>query len=403
MRAPSTSRNAAFRQAPLFSLFLVLIGCLLLMVPGCSPEKKTEGKSGQKKRGSVPVTIEASQTKTLPVEIGATGYVEAFASVEIRSQVTGNLKSIHFKEGDEVKAGQLLFTIDPRPFAANLARMEAELTKDKAELENAHRAGERYALAAQKGYVSAEQADQAATKVATLSATVKGDQAAVDAARLELDYCTIRAPLAGRTGEIRTDQGNLIKANGDSPMVTINQMQPILTTFTVPGQHLLDINKFQAAGTLKVLATIKDAGTETLTGALSFIDNTVDPATGVIRLKASFANTDRALWPGRLVDVRIQLTALPDCVVVPSQAVQIGQQGPYVYVVKADQTVEYRPVIPGMLYLGETVIKTGLQAGERVVTDGQMQLTDGIKVEERKGLPPAKGGESGDNSARGSR
>jgi len=409
MSSPATFRSPVSRYFPVFSLLLVLIGCTMLMVPGCSSEKKNEGKSGQKKKSAVPVAIEASQAKTLPVELGAIGHVEAFASVEIRSQVTGTLRSVHFKEGDEVKTGQLLFTLDPRPFAANLARMEAELAKNKAELENAHRAGGRYAQAAQKGYVSAEQADQAATKVATLSATIKGDQAAVDAARLELDYCTIRAPLAGRTGEIRTDQGNLIKANADNPMVTINQMQPILITFTVPGQHLPDINKYQTAGTLKVLAAIKDHGAETLAGALSFIDNTVDPATGVIRLKASFANTDQALWPGRLADVRIRLTTLPDCVVVPSQAVQIGQQGPYVYVVKADQTVEYRPVTPDMLHQGETVIKTGLQAGERVVIDGQMQLTDGIKVEERQGLPPGKAeasgkeAESGANNARGSR
>jgi len=405
--APS-SRGPASRPYCILFLLLVLISCALLLLPGCSSDKKNEGpKGGQKKKAAVPVTIATSQQKTLPVEIDATGHVEAFASVEVRSQVTGTLKSVHFKEGDEVKAGALLFTIDARPFAANLAKMEAALARDKAELENARRAGERYALAAQKGYVSAEQADQAATKVATLIATVQGDQAAVEAARLELDYCTIRSPLAGHTGEIRTDQGNLIKANADTPMVIINQMQPILTTFTVPGQQLQAINTYQAAGTLKVLAVAKNTGGKRLTGSLSFIDNTVDPTTGVIRLKASFANTDKALWPGRLVDVRIQLATRPDCVVVPSQAVQIGQKEPYVYVVKEEQRVEYRGVTPGMRYQGETVIEAGLQAGERVVTDGQLQLADGVKVEERKNTPLAKaeddpqGIKSGDSKARG--
>jgi multidrug efflux system membrane fusion protein len=216
----------------------------------------------------------------------------------------------------------------------------------------------------------------------------------VDNARLELDYCTIRSPFAGRTGEVKDDQGNLIKANGDTPMVTINQIRPVLAAFTVPGQHLHDINRYRAAGTLKVRITDK-VGSEALTGALAFIDNTVDPTTGVIRLKASFANAEKTLWPGQLIDVRMELTTRQDCIVVPSQAVQTGQKGPYVYVTREDQTVEYRPVIPGMLYNGETVIEAGLQADERVVIDGQMQLADGVKVEERGSQASGKTGEKG--------
>ncbi len=395
MSAP-TSRNPLYRSFYTFPThrYLILLCCILLL-PGCSSNANGDGKKGQKKRSTIPVTIETSQNKTLPVEIGATGYVESFSTVVVQSQVTGILKSVHFKEGDEVKAGELLFTIDPRPFAANLAKAEALLAKDKAELDNAHREGERYALAVKKGFVSAEQADQAVTKVATLTATVKADQAAVDAARLELDNCSIRSPFNGRTGEVKTDPGNLIKANTDSPMVTIKQIKPVLAAFTIPGQHLADISKYRAAGTLKVLVPEKNAKGELLTGSLSFIDNTVDPTTGVIRLKATFANADKTLWPGQMIDVRIQLTSRPDCIVIPSQALQTGQKGPYLYVVKDDQTVEYRQVTPGMLSNGDTVIDAGLQAGERVVTDGQMQLADGVKVEERKGSTQNKTGDNG--------
>ena len=409
MSAP-TSPNLLSRSFYTFPThqFLILLCCILLL-PGCSSNANGDGKKGQKKRSTIPVTIETSQKKTLPVEIGATGYVESFSTVVIQSQVTGILKSVHFKEGDEVKAGELLFTIDPRPFAANLAKAEALLAKDKAELDNAHREGERYALAVKKGFVSAEQADQAVTKVATLTASVKADQAAVDAARLELDNCSIRSPLTGRTGEIKTDPGNLIKANADSPMVTIKQIKPVLAAFTIPGQHLADISKYRASGTLKVLVPDKNVKGELLTGSLSFIDNTVDPTTGVIRLKATFANAEKTLWPGQMIDVRMQLTSRPDCIIVPSQALQTGQKGPYLYVVKDDQTVEYRPVTPGMISNGDTVIDAGLQAGERVVTDGQMQLADGVKVEERKGSPHSKTGdngttvESGPSSTRGKR
>lgn len=372
------------------SRFLLLLGCALILLSGCSNAKGSEGKNGQKKKSGIPVAIEVSRKKTLPLEIGATGHVEAFATVGVRSQVTGTLKTVHFKEGDEVKAGEVLFTIDPRPFAANLAKAEAMLARDKADLENARREGERYAVAAKKGLASAEQADQAATRIATLTATVKANQAAVDAAQLELDYCTIRAPFAGRTGEVKDDQGNLIKANGDTPMVTINQIRPVLAAFTVPGQHLRAINQYRAAGTLKVRMADKAAVAIPLTGTLSFIDNTVDPTTGAIRLKATFANTEKTLWPGQLIDVRLELTTRPDCIVVPSQAVQVGQKGPYLYVVKDDQTVEYRPVTPGMLVNGETVIEAGLQADERVVIDGQMQLADGVKIEERTSRAPAK-------------
>jgi multidrug efflux system membrane fusion protein len=396
--APVCRRPAAAPSIP-----LRLTACLFvaLLLAGCSKER--DPGAGQKKRAAIPVTVADSVKKTLPLELAATGHVEASSTVDIRSQVTGTLKTVHFREGDSVKAGALLFTIDPRPFAANLAKAEADLAKDRASLDNARRESGRYSQAAQKGYVSQEQADQAATQVATLVATVKADEAAVDSARLELEYCSIRAPFTGRTGELLIHQGNLITENAATPMITLKRVEPILAAFTVPGQHLQDIARYQATGSLKVLATLqKQADSPALAGQLAFIDNTVDPTTGMLRLKASFANENGRLWPGQLVEVRLELTKLPDCIVVPSQAVQVGQQGSYVYVVKDDQTVGYRPVTAGMLYQGETVVESGLAAGERVVTDGQLQLADGVKIEVR--APNKEGGgqrpSSGDKDGR---
>ena len=368
--------NMLFRRL-LAGLFVILI------MTSCSQQTDSNDRKGGKQRAAVVVAVATSVRKTVPVIIRATGHVEASATVEIRSQVTGTLQSVHFQEGDEVKAGAILLTIDPRPFAANLAKAEAALARDKAELDNARKEADRYALAAGKGYVSIEQADQAATRVTTLSATVRADQAAVDAARLELEYCTIRAPFAGRTGELLLDQGNLIKANGETPLLTIKQTRPVLAAFTVPGQHLHDIIHYRSAGTLSVLAEAANGSVAPLVGQLVFIDNTVDPTTGVIRLKASFDDRQQLLWPGQLVDVRIHLTDRTDCLVIPSRAVQAGQEGPYVYVVAADKTARYRPVTPGMLHGGETVIDAGLAVGEQVVIDGQMQLAEGVKVVER--------------------
>ncbi|MCL2791215.1 MAG: efflux RND transporter periplasmic adaptor subunit [Desulfobulbus sp.] len=367
------------------SLILGLVTCLLALpiLTGCSTDRSA--KSGQKRQVAIPVSVADSVKKTLPLELTAIGHVEASTTVNIRSQVTGTLKTVHFSEGDLVKTGALLFTIDPRPFAANLTKAEADLAKDKAGLDNARRELIRYSQAAPKGYVSQEQADQITTQVATLIATVKADEAAVDNAKLELEYCSIRAPFAGRTGELIIHQGNLITANADTPMVTLNRLQPILTTFTVPGHCLQDIIRYQTAGTLKVTAALqKSSGIPPFTGNLVFIDNTVEPSTGMLRLKAGFANDgEYQMWPGQLVDVRITLTELPDRIVVPSQAVQVGQQGFYVYVVKDGQTASYRPVTPGILYQGETVIESGLAEGECVVTDGQLQLADGTRIEVR--------------------
>ena len=355
---------------------------ILLLLTACSGDRNGSNKNKElRKQSEVPVITALATQKTVPVELTATGHVEAQATVEIRSQVTGTLKTVHFREGETVKAGELLFTVDTRPFAAALAKAEAALDKDRAELNNARREQDRYSKAAKKGLVSAEQADQATTRVATLNATIKEGQAAVDAARLELDYCLIRSPMEGRAGEIQSHQGNLVRANSDAPLVTIRRMRPLEVGFTVPSRNLSEIIAQQARGQLRVTAA--PPGVEPVPGTLNFIDNTVDPTTGVIRLKATFDGNGALLWPGQMVDVRLRITELPDRITIPAQAVQTGQEGTYLYVVKEDQVVTLRPVTVVLSVAGEAVIEGDLAEGERVVIDGQMQLFDGVRVQER--------------------
>ena len=366
--------------------FLLLILFILIAVSGCSQEKAAGKKEG-KKRAAIPVSTTVSTTRSVPVEIEATGHVEALNTVEIRSQVTGILQSVHFQEGQEIQEGKLLFTIDPRPYAADMAKAEALLAKDRADLENARRDQARYQPAAAKGLISQEQADQALTRVATLSAAIKADQAAVESARLAHGYCFIKAPFSGRVGALQSDRGNLIKANGDTPMVTINSIDPIQASFTVPSRYRKDIMTYQQKQSIHVLASPAPDQPPVM-GKLVFIDNSIDPTTGVIRLKAEFANNDAQLWPGQLIKVRLHLTNKEHALVVPSNAVQVGQQGTYVFVVTADNTAEYRLVDSGMRYQQYTVIEQGLKRGERVITDGQMLLENGTKVSEHT---PTKG------------
>ena len=360
----------------------LLLSCILCTLAACSESPDGKAKAGDHaKKRAVPVLIGTAERKTVPVELSATGTVEPFATVTIKSQITGTLQIIHFKEGDEVKKGDLLFTLDKRPFTATLHQAQGTLIRDQAELDNARKELQRYAEASQKGYVSTEQADQAKTRVATLSATIKADEAAVENSRLQLEYCTISSPINGHTGVLPVAVGDLIKANADSAMVTINQVQPVKVAFTVPGRYFSEITTYRQKKSLQVKIT--GPGGEATRGTFSFVDNSVDTATGTILLKADVANEDKTLWPGQFVDVRLQLTSRPNMTTVPSQAVQIGQDGAHLFVVKDDFTVEDRKVTVGQISDGETVVESGLNPGERVVTDGQLQLRDGITVEDR--------------------
>ena len=359
----------------------------------------------------VPVMVSDAVEKTLPVQLTAVGNAQAYTSVGIKSQVNGQIMEVRFKEGQDVKKDDLLFVIDPRPFEAALRQAEAalgqrqaevqqaqaNLERDQAQLANAKVQEGRYRDLVDRELIAREQYDQLRTNWAALEATVQADRAAVenakastraaqanvDSARLQVAYTAIRAPIDGRTGNLLVQNGNIIKANDDNPIVVINQVHPIYVSFAVPEQNLPDIKKYyRAAGELRVIARLPRQQETLATGDLSFVNNTVDMTTATIQLKATFANLDNALWPGQFLDVSLVLTSRT-AVVVPSQAIQPGQKGPYVFVVKPDMTVESRPVVPGTRLGAETVIEQGVRGAERIVTDGQLRLIPGAKIEIR--------------------
>jgi multidrug efflux system membrane fusion protein len=329
----------------------------------------------------VPILAGVAVEKTVPVELRAIGNVQPYATVAIKAQVTGELISVQLKEGQEVRKGDLLFTIDPRPFEAKLRQAEANVARDRAQLQNARKLAERYNSVAQKGYVSAEQFDQITANAAALEASVRAGEAAVESARLELKYCSIRSPLDGVAGVIKIDQGNIVKASDkDNVLVVINQVRPIYVSFSVPEQNLVSLRKYRASQKLEVTATVPGGEGRLPQGELTFLDNAVDSATGTIQLKATFANAEKVLWPGQFVNVLLRLTTLESAVVIPGEAVQTGQEGPYVYVVKPDLTVEYRKVVLGRPVENEIVVDQGVASGEKVVTDGQLRLAPEARV-----------------------
>jgi multidrug efflux system membrane fusion protein len=328
----------------------------------------------------VPVVAETADQQNVPLQIKAIGNVEAYNTVAIKSQINGEISEVFFREGQDVRQGRMLFRIDPRPFEAALQQAQSALVRDRAQAVNAQEDAKRYAALAGKGYVSVQEYDKARTNSNALDAVVQADEAAVENARLQLEYTAIMSPIDGRTGAIAVQKGNVIKAN-DVPLVTINQITPIYVTFSVPEQDLANIKKYQASGDLHVDVNIPQSGNKPIKGSLTFIDNKVNTTTGTIMLKATFANQDRVLWPGQFVDVVLTLTTERNRVVIPTQAVQTGQQGKYVYVIKDDLTAELRVVTPGRLYGDWTIIDKGIAAGEKVVTDGQLRITPGVKVE----------------------
>jgi len=354
---------------------LVLLLCLsaITSLSSCSKAKQPPPRV-------VPVVAETADRKNVPLQIKAIGNVEAYNTVAIKSQINGEISEVYFREGQDVKRGRMLFRIDPRPFESALRQAESALVRDRAQAANAQEDSKRYATLAGKGYVSVQEYDKARTNADALGAVVKADEAAVENARLQLEYTAIMSPIDGQTGAITIQKGNVVKAN-DVPLVTINQITPIYVTFSVPEQDLANIKRYQASGELHVEVSTPQGNKKPVKGALTFIDNKVNTTTGTIMLKATFANQDRALWPGQFVDVVLTLTTERDRVIVPTQAIQTGQQGQYVYVIKDDLTAELRVVTPGRLYDDWTVIDKGVAAGEMVVTDGQLRLVPGAKVE----------------------
>ncbi len=353
--------------APLLALSLVTV------IAGCSKDKQPPPRV-------VPVVTEIADRKSVPLQVKAIGNVEAYNTVAVKSQVNGEISQVYFREGQDVRQGKLLFRIDPRPFEAALRQAESSLARDRAQAKNAAVDAERYVTLAGKGFVSKQEFDSVRTNAEALQSVVQADEAAVENARLQLEYTAIMSPLDGQTGTITAQKGNVVKAN-DVPLVTINQITPIYTTFSIPEQSLADVKKYMSRGELKVDAIIPGDEARPVRGELTFVDNAVDRTTGTIKLKGTFGNADRRLWPGQFVDVVLTLSTEPDRVVIPSQAVQTGQQGQYVYVIKDDMTAELRIVTPGRLYGTGTVIDKGIAAGEKVVTDGQLRLVPGARVE----------------------
>jgi multidrug efflux system membrane fusion protein len=329
---------------------------------------------------AVPVRVGTVQQKAVPVQIRNIGTVQPFTAVSVKALVSGEILQVHFREGQDVRKGDLLFSIDPRPYQAALAQAEAALARDKAMWTNADTDVKRYEDLVKKDYVTRQQYDSVKANAEATEATVRADQAAVERARLDLSYCSIRSPIDGRTGSVMVQVGNVVKPN-DLTLVTINQVAPIYVSVAVPERDLAEIRRRQAEKRLIVTAEDATSGRSIARGDLTFIDNTVDRTTGTILLKATFENADHQLWPGEYVNAVVTLATEPKAVVAPAGAVQNGQQGSFVYVVKADNTVESRPVKPGRLIPDGTVIQDGLTPGERVVTDGQLRLKPGSKIE----------------------
>jgi len=356
------------RQAPLAALIVPLLAC-----------SRTAGpvKVSAASAAAIPVKVARVIQRAAPVQIRAIGNVAPYRTVSVRCEVGGQLQRVGFSEGDDVHKGDVLFVIDPRPFEAALHLAQANLEKDKAQVRQAELDLHRNQRLFEKGVIPRQQYDQFQTNFDALTAAVASDQAAIETARLQLNYTTVHSPIDGRTGSLLIHLGNLVKAN-DTVLVVINQVQPIFVNFAVPAQYLPDIKKYMSGG-LRVDARPKEGG-RTDSGRLTFVDNAVDQTTGTIMLKGTFQNEARTLWPGEFVEAVLHLTTQANALLVPSQAVQNGQAGQYVFVVKPDFTVESRVVAIGRTIDQQSVISSGLASGETVVTDGQLSLTPGAKV-----------------------
>jgi multidrug efflux system membrane fusion protein len=409
---------------------LAPILCLIasIAVTGCSngTAAGTTGGGGRGRGrggegGAVPVVTAKVTQRDVPVEIAAIGNVEAYTTISVRSQITGQLQQAFFREGDTVKKGSELFSIDPRPFQAalqqaqaNLIRdqallnqSEAQLSRDAANAEYSQVTAERQESLVGRGIISKDVGQQARSAAEANAAMVKADKAAIESARaqvsaqqamvdnakLQLEYTNITSPIDGRTGNIAVKVGNLVTAN-QTELMTIAQVQPVYVTFSVPAAHLPTIKQHMATEKLKVIAVPQDASAQPADGVLAFVDNTVDVSTDTIKLKATFANADTRLWPGQFARVTLRLATLPNAIVAPNQAVQTGQDGQFIFVVKPDSTVDQRPVVVGQRVNDDVVIDKGLQPGETIVTEGQLRLEAGTRVQNQtdRGNGPGRGG-----------
>jgi multidrug efflux system membrane fusion protein len=376
---------AALSCRPLAALLLAgsLAGC-----SGAASDAPTPGGASGGRGAPAPilVTTATAVQKPMAVQVRAVGNVEASSSVGVRPQVSGALLDVGFREGDDVAAGQLLFTIDPKPFQVALKQAEAALARSTAQAKGMGAQRTRSEELFAKGLLPRSEREAVATQLEVYEAAVAADAAAVDDARLQLQYTKVAAPVAGRTGALLVHPGSLVRANDTTPLVVINQVAPAFVTFAVPARLLPEVSGGRARA-LKVLAAPAGSTEAPALGTVSFVDNAVDQATDTVRLKATFPNRDRRLWAGAFVDVALQLSVSERAIVVPNASVQASQQGQFVYVVTSDQTVAARPVEVGWIERDEAVIEHGVEAGETVVTDGQLRLTPGARVS----VKPAEG------------
>ena len=359
------------------SLFLPGV---LLLASGCTNGGHAADAGASAGLPPAPVVVASVEQRDIPAQIKAIGNVEAYQTVQIRSQVNGQIQKIFFKEGEDVHEGQKLFQLDKRPFQADLEKAIGQMKHDQAQAENSRIQAERYSGLEKEGIVSHEQAGQLNAQAKADASAVDADKAAIDAARVQLQYTDIVAPINARAGTLMINLGNLVKANDTPYLVQLNQVTPIYVTFFVPESNLDRVRQRFSPGQLNVLAYPKGQSDGPAEGRLTFIDNGVDTTTGMFKLKATFPNKDRRLWPGQFVDVALELSTQKNAVVVPTKAIQTGQQGEYVYVVRADSTAESRPVKTVGVYQNLTVISEGLKAGESVIVNGQLRVAPNAKV-----------------------
>jgi multidrug efflux system membrane fusion protein len=364
-------------------LAIFLLAFISFCAIGC--HSKEDKKSDPAGIQAHPVLVAKAELKNVPLQLTSVGNVEAYATVQIKPRVGGVVTSVYFKEGDDVAEGDLLFKIDTRPFEIALNLAQSGLERDRALLKNAEEEVRRYEKLAQESFITKEKYTQLLTNYASLKGTVAADEAALAQAQLNLEYCTILSPVSGRTGSLMVDPGNLVVADDITPLVVITVTSPVYVSFSITEKYLFSVRKYMKGSTLRTEALVEEGGNK-VSGGLAFVDSSVDRETGTILLKSIFPNKDRSLWPGQFTNVILTLTVEKDKVVVPNQAVQNGQNGTFVMVVKKDLTVEFRPVTVQRTYEGNSVIESGLESGETVVTDGQLRLVPGSRVEIKKSL-----------------
>ncbi len=382
---------------PFPGLRLLALGFALLLA-GCGDKAAAPapGTKGGKGGGSAPVYAGTVQRKIVPLVLEAIGAVEPIRATAVRAQVTGSLFKIAIQEGQDVKQGDLLFEIDPRPFQNALRTSEADLAKARLQLETARAQVTRYKSLTADQMVSKEQFEKISDTARTLEAEVLGGESRLALAKLQLEYCSIRAPLSGRTGNLNIREGDLIRANeAGAPLVTINQLNPIYVTFSVPQQYLAPLTRYRASGMLKVRVVPPGTDEKPEEGELTFMDNTVDSSTGTLKLKGTFPNATHRLWPAQFATVTLTL-ASPEALTVPISALQTSQAGQHVYVIRADKTAELRPVVVERMYEGVAVVSKGLAEGETIVTDGQLRVIPNkpVDIKEATAGKSGKGGDS---------